>query len=236
MQDRINHVTRTKPSRDAANSKKTNYYEKLKKAEIKFELRKRELLDDTADEKKKAELEEILKEHLHGAHRVPALIFNYPMTPLEELNLQYYEFLPVEPLHALTGHIRNLYEEIPEHLDTKNGDKKYFEMIKKASFCGKEVKNGSDYRESLINIVLHLQQERPNFPFYELLSTLCEIQEILYQNESDRTIQTILRLHNVTFKHFLIMHRQLDQPSSLTPRKLSGQYFHSLTIHAPQQL
>ena len=213
-----------------ASSKKTNYYEKLKKADIETELRQLGLFKDDLLDQNKPVLEERLKEHMHGMHRVPAFIFNEPTTPLKELNLEHYECLAVEPLHAVKGHIINLYDEIPHHLDSE--EKKEFELLKKASFNGKEVKNGSDYRESIVNMCLALKS---TFPFYDLLTTFCEIQETLYQNESKRTVQSILRFHNITFKHFLLMHRQFDSPKSLTARKLFGQYYHAVVIHAPLQ-
>ena len=160
-------------------------------------------------------------------------MFNNPTASLEQLNLQWYEILPVEPLHAVTGHIKNVLEEIPYHLKGKEKDD--FEDFKKASFKGKELKNGSDHRESLVNLCLAILENMPNFPFYKLLRTLCEIQVILYQNESDRTVTSILRLYNVTFQHMMLMYKQLSIPEHLTPQKFLSQYFHSLVAHAPRQ-
>ena len=178
----------------------------------------------------KDQLEEILKDTIHGAHRVPALLVNHPYSSIDDHNLSRYECLPVEPLHAIKGHIINLYEEIPYHLSKQ--DKKTFNDAKQASFNGKEVKNGSDYRESLVNICLNLD---PTFPFYDVFSTLCEIQEIMYQNESKRSITSVLRLYNITYLHMISLITKIKVPKHLTCRKLFGQYYHSIIIHAPQQ-
>lgn len=53
--------------------------------------------------------------------------------------LESYEVLPVEPLHTITGHIKNLYQELPTHLPAK--EKKKFNEAIELSFAGKEVKN-----------------------------------------------------------------------------------------------
>lgn len=64
---------------------------------------------------------------------------------------------------------------------------------------------------------------------------LCEIQKILYEEETTRTPQRILRLHNLTFLHTIHLIDILKSPNKLTKRKLFGQYFHALVSHAAQQ-
>ena len=46
------------------------------------------------------------------------------------------------------------------------------------------LKNNSDYRESLAVLCGTM---KPDFPFLDLLQTLCEIQEIIHSDESNRT-------------------------------------------------
>ena len=59
---------------------------------------------------------------LHGVCRVPALSFLSPDTPLPETGLSEYEILPHEPMHDISGHINNLFIEIPNHLEEKVND------------------------------------------------------------------------------------------------------------------
>ena len=159
------------------------------------------------------------------------MMFDRPNSTLEELYLENYEIVPVEPLHAVKGHITNLYEEIPYHLDRK--EKTLFEEAIKTSFAGKEAKRGCDYRKSLIDCTAFLRY-KIDPEYHELLQQLCEIQEICYGNELQRTVASIYRFLNLTFVHAVSVHKLLGKPRSLTSRKLFGQYFHSLCIHAPE--
>ena len=105
------------------------------------------------DERKESLMQKIESE-LTGIHHVPALLFGSASLNLEEFNLDNYEILPVEPLHTITGHAKNLYAEIPFHLSKE--ERKLFETAVNASFSGKDVKRGADYRKSLIDLVLFL--------------------------------------------------------------------------------
>ncbi|XP_066928359.1 uncharacterized protein [Clytia hemisphaerica] len=233
LEDRINNVTLTKTSKQAARSKKNNYFSKLNMADLKNELQGRKVPICDAESTKKPTMKELklkLSEKMCGNHRVPALVFNHPTKPLSDHNLDSYEVLPVEPLHVIKEHIKNLLDEIPEHLD--RNAKKHFKDLKKISFNGKEAKRGCDYRESIVSLCQTLPK---SFPYIELLETLCEITELLYQYEDKRTVQSILRLHNVGFRHYILLKEQFPQPTKLTPRKFYGQYYHSLIIHAPLQ-
>lgn len=124
----------------------------ISKADIIGELHEREV-NFRMDENKE-NLMKKLEPELAGIQNVPALLFGSSTLNLEEYHLQKYEILPTEPLHTVTGHIRNLYAEIPFHLSKE--ERKIFEAAVNASFCGKEVKRGSDYRKSLIDLVLYL--------------------------------------------------------------------------------
>ena len=80
-----------------------------------------------------------------GIQRLPALLFYAPHKSLTELNLGDYEILNNEPLHDISHHTQNIYDELPYHLPKEM--KTAFKKVKDSSFNSKEAKNGSDYRE-----------------------------------------------------------------------------------------
>ena len=75
------------------------------------------------DGDKKSQLEDLLKEELHGVQRVPALLFTSPDQTLESINCVSYEILSFEPLHDIGKHIENLLTELPDHLPTSEASK-----------------------------------------------------------------------------------------------------------------
>ena len=159
-----------------------------------------------------------------------ALYFDNPDPSPSDLGLNKYEILPVEPLHAVAGHIKNLYDEVPKHL-TKV-ERGLFERALQASLVDKHVKRCVDYRKSLIEVTTFVHT-RINTRIFRVFETLCEIQEIFYSRE--RTPSTILRLYNVTFLHALLLVECFNKTKSLTQRKFFGQYYHSIICHAAQQ-
>ena len=58
-----------------------------------------------------------LTEELSGVSRVPALCYLEPDKSLAETPLKEYEVLPHEPMHDVAGHINNLLDEMPHHLE-----------------------------------------------------------------------------------------------------------------------
>ena len=65
------------------------------------------------------------------------------------------------------------------------------------SYQGKESKRGFDHRAALIKTAVHLQQnalvsEKP----LQVLTTLVEMQRILYSSDKERSPQLILRYYN----------------------------------------
>ena len=56
----------------------------------------------------KDELQNLLKEELHGVQRVPALLHTNPELSLHEINCGNYEILGFEPLHDISHHIENV--------------------------------------------------------------------------------------------------------------------------------
>ena len=81
----------------------------------------------------------LLENEVHGIQRVPALIYNNPLDTLESLNLSKYEILVTEPLHDISNHIKNLYQEIPYHVPKNK--KKDVRQILDISFDGKDAEN-----------------------------------------------------------------------------------------------
>ena len=77
-------------------------------------------------------------------------MYNNPLDTLESLNLSKYEILFTEPLHDISNHIKNLYQEIPYHV--RKNKKKDVRQILDISFNGKDPKNSSDYRKSLLTV------------------------------------------------------------------------------------
>ncbi|XP_066922840.1 uncharacterized protein [Clytia hemisphaerica] len=146
---------------------------------------------------------------------------------LTMIGLGDYEVIGVEPLHTITGHLRNLFEELPQHM--KKADKKYFEKALDAAFGDKQVKRGCDYRKALLELTSMMRLKLDD-KFMVLFETMCEIQEICYSRE--RTPQLIFRFSNLVFIHAITLIDSFLRPKKLTSRKFFGQYFHSL-LHAP---
>ena len=104
-----------------------------------------------------------------------------------------------------------------------------------ASFDGREVKRGRDYRQSVVDMVGCLKKEDINPEYILLLKQLAEINEISYADEKDRSIQKIFRFHTVTFLHAMLVKKLLYPTRNITPRKMFGQYELELSRDAPIQ-
>lgn len=81
-------------------------------AELRRECRARGL----CDEGYKKDLQIILKEHLGGIQRVPAIFTMDQGRSIKDLHLGMYEVLPTEPLHDVKENISNITTEISAHL------------------------------------------------------------------------------------------------------------------------
>ena len=66
---------------------------------------------------KKADLKCKFDDEMIGIHHVPAVLYNSGQKDESKAGLESYKIFPVEPLHTIAGHIKNLYEEIPSHLN-----------------------------------------------------------------------------------------------------------------------
>ena len=180
-------------------------------------------------------LEKLLNDEIHGIQRVPALCFANPQATLEELNLKNYEVLGCEPLHDVTGHVKNIFEAIPVYLEKTQ--KELFYTTLEVAFEGKDAKRGCDYRVALIKLAI-LLEGKISLVAHKILTTMCEIQDILYSREEYRTNQTILRLHNVTFNHAILLNdffKDWKKQSKITQRKLFGKYYHAVIKHSSEQ-
>ena len=186
------------------------------------------------NERLRKTLLDILHYEMHGIQRLPSLLYDYPHQNLQDLNLSQYEILPTEPLYDISNHIKNIYQELPFHVE-KCAKYAVTQAIEK-SFNGKEAKNSADYRKSLLILCTFFNERFPNGYLTEILMTLAEIQQILYLQEKDRTVSRILRLHNIIFKHAMLLKIHFaNNLKKLTERRFFGVYYHSLTVHARQQ-
>ncbi|CAB4005601.1 Hypothetical predicted protein [Paramuricea clavata] len=154
------------------------------------------------------------------------------MKGLETINCQNYKILPFEPLHDISKHVENVFEELP-HL--KKDQAKPILDVSDVSLNGKDTKRTFDYRCSLVQVSLHTRGKIPS-KAQHLLDTLVEIQQIAYASEEARTPRQVLRFHNLTWLHGILCTEVIGfQLKKLTCRKLYGNYFHNITSHAAMQ-
>ena len=205
-------------------------FQDLKKDELTRELSGRGIHEGETKE----ELQNLLKEELHGVQRVPALLYQNPTLPLDSINCGDYKVLGFEPLHDISHHIENVLSELPEHLPKKEAS----ELNALIEFClrGKETKRAFDYRCALI-LISNQIRHKINAQAQLLLDTLVEIQEIAYNSDAQRTPRSVLRLHNLTWYHAMLCQRVIGnfKLKKLTVRKFYGTYFHNITSYAPIQ-
>lgn len=177
----------------------------------------------------KKNMEQSLKKEMTGIIRTPALCYKNELDTLHA-NLNMYEVSPIEPLHDTKGHIRNLWEALPEILPPDAKTK--FGEILDTCYGSKTKVRGCDYRLSTIlvhqNLKAHVTED-----IQELLSTLVEVCEWSYKGAEERTTKSILRLFNVTLKHAMIC-CTIFKKTKMSTRKLFGIYFHSITTHLPE--
>ena len=151
--------------------------------------------------------------------------------------LKSYEILRCEPLHDIKGHITNIYEEIVYHASNEK-ERSLLKNLIQQSLENKACKRGVDYRASLIKAVIWLKN-KINDDLYDILETLCEIQELLYTSVENRTVEKILRLDNQTFLHMMLLKRVVKRnPLSpkMSSKKFYGKYLHAIVAHGPLML
>ena len=212
-----------------ASNTKCRPFATLSKDELSQELAKRNI-DHTGSKK---ELSERLQKELGGVQRVPTLLFNTSTKCLTELGLDQYEITLAEPLHDYSNHVKNLLTEIPPHLSKEAQNA--MDSIIKSIFKDKQTIRGCDYRDAAVVLPQVLRDQQIDLPegMIELLDSLSEIGHVLYSRESQRTVQSILHFHLVTWRHWILLRELLPVPKKLTRRKLWGYYSHALLAHAP---
>ena len=97
-------------------------------------------------------MEYALTKKLCGVKMVPALLYGNEFKEIRNV-LPNYEILPVEPCHDIAGHIKNVYTELPHHLNQT--EKEILEHATNTSFAKKDNKRNVDYREIKKFAVLH---------------------------------------------------------------------------------
>ena len=168
LSDRISKVRSTQASVSKFKKKLVKLYSNIKKDKVVQELHERKVSFTCKSSAK--DLQEFLIKEMHGIQRLPALLFQNPTDNLDKLFLKHYGILNNEPLHDISHHTQNLYEEIPTHLpkDFKQSLKKIIHN----SFNGKEAKNSSNYRESLLILCVWLTEIHPGHFATETFTTL----------------------------------------------------------------
>ena len=187
IQDRLDKIFCSNSTVNRMKTRNTHYFTGLHKADIISELHQRSVKFSVNQDL--PVLKELLACEVHGIQSVPALMFSYPNSTLEERNLQMYEALGTEPLHDISNHVKNLYEEIPFKFEKET--KKSIVNIINVSFKNKQVRNSADHRESLLTVCKYLQENHPNHFVTVVIKTLAEMQEILYLQDSARSPQNI---------------------------------------------
>ena len=100
----------------------------------------------------------------------------------------------------------------------------------------KESKRAVHYRKSVIYLCIHLHG-KINIDVYNILLTVCCIQEILYGAEKDRNMLRIFRYHMLCYVHTdLLIDFLGEKVKALTKRKMFGKCFHSISRHVGKQL
>ena len=138
FQDSIRKVLATHSVVDKSKNFCTKIFNNLQKQQIIDELHARDVKFNCTATKKS--LQTKLEQEVKGIQRVPAIIFENPLADCNKFNLINYEILGTEPLHDINGHIKNLFEEIVEHVPNKT----YLQNVITSSYEGKEVKCGAD--------------------------------------------------------------------------------------------
>ena len=161
-------------------------------------------------------------------------MFYKPTSNLADINLDLYEILITEPLYDISNHIQNLYAELKFQMAKRY--KKSFTDIINVCINGKIAKNSSDYRKSFLIVAKWFQNNCCNHVFKSIFLTSCEIQEILYSPDKNRSPQSVLHLYLVLFIHMLLIKINIcGKLRKLTVHKFFGSYFHSLVHHSALQ-
>ncbi len=202
-------------------------FDKLKVKELREELRARGFFDL---DKPAPELHIQLAETLQGIQRVPSLLIHTPTATLASFNLDRYMVVDCEPLHALKGHLANLFAELPHIL---TGDlKKTCKSLIDTSLAKDKI-TGADLRRLAIHILI-LFQNQGNVDLITLMDTIVRVSSLLYATDAKRSPRSILQLYNTTWLHHELCNKLFSAPREVTYQKFFGSYLHDLSAHAGQ--
>ena len=232
--DMQSRVTRGKVGSKNSLSKQTCPFEKLSTDEIIKELTSRNINLDNMKATKK-DLFPMLKKELRGSKRVPVLLFNNPLVNLKHFGLSKYEMAMLECMHDIAGHTDNVLEELPNHL--KISDKQEVNALLQVYYAEKDKKRCCDRRKILVQMT-HYLYHKINGKVHKLLKTLSEMQRILYLGDGLRNAKNILRLHNCSFEHFVLLKEVIpvkNLSEKMTRDRLFGKYQHNVCVHGPLQ-
>ena len=104
------------------------------------------------------------------------------------------------------NHIKNVLKELPHHITDIDTLIKLKEILDVQ--MSKDKLQGVDYCKTLIALYQFANRE-----VKLLLVTLCEMIEIYYAQEENRSPKMILRLHNLCWRHAIQCRRVLTPPS-----------------------
>ena len=137
--DRVSKVLMSSGAYSRILNGNTKLFSKLSKPEVVEELRQRRIKFTCQSTTK--ELQGLLDCEMHGIQRLPAVLSNNHALTLKDINLENYEILKNEPLHDVSNQIKNLSEEMSNHVP-KDMRSSYKQIIT-ASYNGKEAKKGA---------------------------------------------------------------------------------------------
>ena len=167
----------------------------MTKAELERECQARGMKTDKKD---KPQLQNQLTNHLHGVQRVPSLMLNHHTQNLEEFQLHQYEVMPVEPLHDIKEHNKNIFTKLPHYLN--ENELKIFNSTKEYVTESRERLRGCDYRIWAVLLALRMSQ-KARITVCCLVNALAELSQLCYAPANKRTPRFILRFYNVAFLH-----------------------------------
>lgn len=195
--------------------------------EVRQELAARKL----DSEGKSKEVRQRLVEHLGGLQRVPLLLLTNPKDNLKALNLDNYALNDFEPLHAIKGHIVNVFTELPHILpdNIKGG------VTQLLSTClRKEKVTGADLRATAI-VLFKFLSGRVTSKIEALIESIVRIGEVSYLAEDKRTPRVVLQLYNCSWYYHELLQSLIPQPRTITRQTLFGSYLHDISCHAAPQ-
>ncbi|XP_019624951.1 PREDICTED: uncharacterized protein LOC109470439 [Branchiostoma belcheri] len=208
-----------------------------------FKMTKEEMIDELtyrgtityhdAEDMNKTNLNVHLKHTLHGVKRIPTLLYGCPNASVEDLNLSHLEEPGSEAMHDLCNHAKNLFEEIPHRVPTHVAG--IVKRVNNLVLNSQDTVRAADMRYAVLVLLQELKQCRETSgELVKLINTLADMQKLCYAAAEDRSIISVFRLNNVSFLHHLLIKECLPgEPSSMSSRKLWGQYLHSLRDHMP---